>query len=391
MAIKTCKTCATEKSTEEFSKHPDTRDKLDQRCKVCVRLIKQNKDRTLKPRELDIVETDTVCRDWQGGKKKGSVMNKGDGLFIASVANKKSKSFRLENYDNDETKLRSAAMKFLYDTSLELNLTTNRYKIIFHKETDEPQYLLVQLSKGFVMLCDYDQLDMVKNHHLFVTISGNTNQHRSHYVAFLQDSKNVPFHKGITGFDMTDHINRYPMDNRRCNLRETNALENNRNRTNHYPVEKHDTQIGIDFDTEHEIWNAFINIDGKVKIKSFPIAQSDYEQAKQNSHKWCKEAIEKYKTNPITGVFFDKLQSIFRSRIKIQNKDYEQRFPVSKYGYDVARQMAIDWRIEMDKQTDNYVSRPDEIATNRHQDFDRLKSEFEDIMIQHATGMKWTL
>lgn len=391
MTTKICKKCEIEKLVSEFSKHSDTKDKLDHRCKACVRLVKQNSERTLKPRELDVVDTDVNYRDWQGGKKKGTIINRGNGLFIASVANKKSKSFRMENYDNDETRLRTAATEFLYKTSLEMNLTTNRYKIIFHKETDEPQYLLVQLSKDFVMLCDYDQLDLVKNHHLFVTISGNTNEHRSHYAAFLQDSKNKPFHKGITGFEMTDHINRYPMDNRRCNLRETNALENNRNKTNHYQIEEYIVEKGLDFDTEHEVWNACVNIDGDIKIKSFPIAQTNYQEAKEKAHYWCQQTIEKYKKNPITGVVFDRLQNVFRSRIKIQNKDHEQRFHVSKYGYDVARQMAIDWRTEMAKQTDNYVSRPDEVATNRHHDFDRLKSEFEDIMIQHATGMKWKL
>lgn len=392
MVTKKCKKCEVEKPVEEFSKHSDTRDKLDQRCKTCVRLIKQNNERTLKPRELDIIETDITCRDWQGGKKKGSIINRGKGLFIASVANKKSKSFRLENYENDETRLRLAATQFLYETSLLLNLTTNQYKIIFNKKTDEPQYLLVQLSKGFVMLCDYDQLDLVKNHHFFVTISGNTNEHRSHYAAFIQDNKNVSFHKMITGFDMTDHINRYPMDNRRCNLRETNALENNRNRTNHYKIDKNNNfQTGIDFDTEHEIWNASITINGEVKVKSFPINQTSYQEAKQNAHHWCQQTIEKYKTNPMTGVAFYEKDNVWRCYIKINNEMIMKTYPVLKYGYEIARQMAIDWRTDMAQKTNNYVSRPDETTTNRHQDFDRLKSEFENIMIEHATGLKWKL
>jgi len=389
--MKTCKKCGIEKSVEEFSKHSDTRDKLDQRCKSCVRLIKQNSERTLKPREMDIVETNIHCRDWQGGKKKGSIISKGDGLFIASVANKKSKSFRLQNYDMDESKLRKAATEFLYSTSLELGLTTNQYKIIFNTETDEPQYLLVKLSKNYVMLCDYDQLDLIKNHHLFVTISGTKNKYQSHYAAYLQDNKNIPFHKGITGYEMTDHINRYPMDNRRCNLRETNALENNRNRTNYSLTDEKENNIqtGIHFDAEYEIWNACVTIDGEMKMKSFPIDPSGYQEAKQNAHHWCQQTIEKYKTNPMTGVTLDKIQNTFRSRIRINNEQFEQRFNISKYGYDVAKQMAIDWRTEMAQKTQNYVSRPDEVITNRHPDFDRLRSEFEEIMIEHATGLQW--
>jgi len=223
-----------------------------------------------------------------------------------------------------------------------------------------------------------------------VTISGNKNEHRSHSAAFLQNNKNVLFHKGVAGFEMTDHINRYPMDNRRCNLRGTSALENNRNRTNHYPVDKDDNiQSDIHFDAEHETWNVRVNIDGEMKIQSFPIHQSDYQIAKQDAHHWCQETVHRYKTKPITGVTFDKTQNVFRSRIRVNNEQKEERFSASKHGYDVARQMAIDWRTEMAQKTDNYVSRPDETTTNRHPEFDRLKSEFEDIMIEHATGLKW--
>jgi hypothetical protein len=223
---------------------------------------------------------------------------------------------------------------------------------------------------------------------LFVTISGGTNKNRSHYVAYVENNKNVPFHKGITGFEMTDHINRYPMDNRRCNLRETNAVYNNRNRMN-YHSEENNIQTSIQFDTEHEIWNACMTIDGIMKMKSFPIHQIDYEKAKYNAHQWCEETIDKYKKNPITGVTFAKEENNFRSRIRVNNEQFEQRFSVSQYGYDVAKQMAIDWRTEMAQKTDNYVSRPNETMTHRHPDFDKLRSEFENIMIEHATGLQW--
>lgn len=389
MATKICKTCGAEKSVQEFSRHADTRDKLDQRCKACVRAVKTNPDRILKPRELDILETDISCRDWQGGKKKGSITNRGDGLFIASVANKKSRSFRLKDFDMDESRLRKEAHRFLYATSLELGLTTNRYKIIFHKDTDEPQYLLVQLSKNYVMLCDYDQLELIKTHHLFVSLSGGTNKHKSHYAGLLEDGKNVPFHKAITGFEMTDHINRYTMDNRRCNLRETNALDNNRNRTNYYSVQQK-IDHGIRFDAENEIWNAYVILDHEPLLKSFPLNDhTRYEDAKNLAYEWCKQMIGKSESHPITGVIIDTTYTHFRSRIRIKNEQFEQRFSISKYGYDTAKQMAIDWRTEMAQKTDNYVSRPDEIATNRHTDFDRLRSEFEDIMTLHAGGMKW--
>lgn len=389
MATKVCKKCNMEKPIQEFSRHADTRDKLDHRCKACVRLVKANSNRIPKPRELDIFETDISCRDWQGGKKKGSIMNRGGGLFVASVANKKSKSFRLNDFDMDESKLREEAHRFLYAKSLELGLTTNRYKIIFHNETDEPQYLLVQLSKNYVMLCDYDQLELIKMHHLFATTSGGNNEHKSHYAGLLEDGKNIPFHKAITGFEMTDHINRYPMDNRRCNLRETNALDNNRNRTNYYSVQQN-IDHGIRFDAENEIWNALVTMDNKPQVKSFVIHNhGGYEESKRLAYEWCKQMIHKYDNNPMTGVSFYERDNAWRSYIKINGKMIMKTFPAPKFGYDTAKQMAIDWRKEMAQKTDNYVSRPDEIATNRHADYDRLRSEFEDIMIEHAGGLQW--
>ena len=47
------------------------------------------------------------------------------------------------------------------------------------------------------------------------------------------------FHNYLTGFDMIDHHNRNPMDNRRCNLSKTTKKENNNNRTCECPGMKH--------------------------------------------------------------------------------------------------------------------------------------------------------
>lgn len=117
---------------------------------------------------LDTIKTDIKNKYWQGGKKKGSILDYGNGLFFAMIANKCLKSFQLQNYMN-ESKLRESAERFLYTKSLELGIVTNRYKIILHKDTNYPQYLLVQLSKNYVMLCDYDQLEIIKKYHFFIT------------------------------------------------------------------------------------------------------------------------------------------------------------------------------------------------------------------------------
>jgi len=399
VSVKKCKKCQVEKPVTEFSRHPETRDKRDQRCKACVKLVKQNKDRVLKPRELDVVPTDATCREWQGGKKKGSIISKGDGLFIASVANKKSKSFRLHDYDMDESRLRDAANVFLYQKSLELGLTSNRYKIIFDQEERGdssssahplPKYLIVQLSKGFVMLCDYCQLDFIKSHHMCVSVSGGKNEHKSHYAVYLmEDGKISTFHKAITGYEMTDHIDRYPMDNRLCNLRETNAQENNRNRNNFFEPKKK-VNTGVDFDAERELWNAWVEVHGKIESKTFLVGTySSYQEGKLDAHKWVKERVDKSTTHPVTGVVFDEVNMVFRSRIRIRDKQLEQRFSVTKLGHDTAREMAIAWRTDMAKATENHVSRPDETPVHSHPDYQRLRCEFEDIMVAHADGYQW--
>ena len=44
------------------------------------------------------------------------------------------------------------------------------------------------------------------------------------------DSNNILFHKYITGYDMTDHIDRNPLNNKLSNLRETTNKLNSNNR-----------------------------------------------------------------------------------------------------------------------------------------------------------------
>jgi len=110
-------------------------------------------------------------------------------------------------------------------------LTKNKYKII--KKDGIPVYIMVQLSQDYVMLTDYDKLDIIKKYNLCVSYgqlqAGQTV--RARYVGITVNNKTHLFHKFITGFDMTDHINGYPLDDRMINLQETNSKKNNNNRT----------------------------------------------------------------------------------------------------------------------------------------------------------------
>jgi hypothetical protein len=273
---KQCRKCEQELPIIEFSKHSGTKDKLDNRCKSCVKKVKKNVERERKPYELDILETDITNENWQGGKKQGCCLKELNDHY----------ELVFKNYPNIkvEKNLPNATL-FLYDKASEYGLVKNRYKIIYDEITKEPKYLIVQLSKNFVTLCDYDQLEFIKSHSLFVTISGGKNLHKKHYCAFLNDDKNISFHKHISGFDMTDHINKYSMDNRKCNLRKATYTENNRNRTNY---NENSNMTGITFSSRDESWRGRIKINNIEYKKEFSVSVYGYEEAKKRAIEYRK-------------------------------------------------------------------------------------------------------
>lgn len=330
MENKTCNKCNTEKSIDNFSKHSGTKDKFDNRCKKCVKNIKENKNREKRPSEKDLVETNLTNTNWQGGKYSGSIFERivknkdtENKVFIVAVGGKQ-KTFNPKNFKNEEECLKESE-KYKKEQSDALKLTSNKYKIIF--ENSQPKYLIVQLTKKYVTLCNYSQLEFIKNNNLFVSKSGDKNSKQ--YCAYQTETSIKGFHGYITGYEMVDHINRYALDNRIYNLRKTTHTENNKNATN------------------------------------------------------------TNKTSLITGVTFNSKDEAWRGRIKINGKEHNKQFSIKFHGYEEAKQMAITWRQEQAKLTDNFVNKTQEKDLNKHPEFDKLKKEYEEIMQNYCDGFKW--
>jgi hypothetical protein len=174
----TCSKCNQTKSIDDYNKTEAAR-KSGNRCRPCLRAAKNSENK--KPRELDTKDTNIKSNTWQGGKP-----NKAKKLLI------------------------------------------NQYKILFDT-VKNPQFLIIQLSKDYVTLVDFDQLEFIKSHFLCVSRSGCENSQQ--YCVALVNGKNERLHGYITGFKMVDHINGYPLDNRKCNMKDTNHSENNKNKS----------------------------------------------------------------------------------------------------------------------------------------------------------------
>jgi len=297
---KQCRKCDKLLDLTKFSKHSGTKDKLDNRCKDCVKKAKKKAKESKDIKEYPVYELDIHNKDWQVGKPTGSILEREDTKYETKSkryevriplgnGKMKSKSFAFDKYDTLE-KAKEEAEKWMINYSKENGLTKNMIRII------DDETIEVQLTKDMIMKTDFKFSDLCQKHTLCSTRSGDINS--SYYSSLSINNKLYYFHKHITKYKMTDHINRDPMDNRLCNLRETTPKLNNNNRGPPKRCLKDPSHmLGIRFVKKDESWQARIKQNNKEYTKTFSVRKYGYDEAKKLAIEARKEFNELFNCN----------------------------------------------------------------------------------------------
>ena len=111
-----------------------------------------------------------------------------------------------------------------------------------------------------VFLFDKDDYDLVSNYCWYENNDGRI-------ITRLSRSEQIFLHRllmfGLNArqhCELVDHINRNPMDNRRCNLRTCSNAENLRNSTKSHSASG---IRGVTFNKQSGMWMAYIEVNGK--------------------------------------------------------------------------------------------------------------------------------
>lgn len=221
--------------------------------------------------------------EWVNGKPGGTLFKRKNGkAYIVNMKNletckNESKLFSFSKYETPEEAFKTAK-DYQIKRSKELNLTKNMYRVL------EDGSFEVHIKDNITMLIDEQDIHLVDERTICLTRSSSPTS--KYYAIFsnkgtredrkrgLQGVELV--HKAITGFDMTDHINRNTLDNRRRNLRETTPKMNNNNKSH---CHKQTGVLGVRFVEKDNSWQARIKQDDKEYSKYFSVKRYGYEEA----------------------------------------------------------------------------------------------------------------
>ncbi len=223
---------------------------------------------------------------WILGKPSGTVFKRSnENIWTCKVSGDKDYNKTFSFTEKTKNQRYEEACRWQYETSYKLGLTKNLIRII-NDSTIE-----VKLKNNYIMKTDLNELKTVQKYYICLTKSGTKKGSIAtpeYYAASTVSNNMIMFHKLITGYNMTDHINRNTLDNCKSNLRNCIIKENNKN--------------------------------GSMKITN---------------------------TTGYTGVHYNKINKGWISCLKEDDHTYSYYFSIKKFGFSTAKEYAILGRIKL--------------------------------------------
>ena len=182
LPTKQCRMCNTILPVTSFNKHSGTKDKLDGRCKECMKECKK-KSKLSEEKKYPVYPLDLNNPDWQVGKPVGSILQRvdaksGSKRYEVRVplgnGTIKSKSFAFSD-DETEIQAKKNAEQWLHQFSNENELTKNRIRVI------DENTIEVQLTQGKIMKTDIQFANICQTY--CICVSKSNNQTAEYYAS----------------------------------------------------------------------------------------------------------------------------------------------------------------------------------------------------------------
>lgn len=213
--------------------------------------------------------------DWEDGKPGGSLVKNGNSYLVRFIPDF-NKSFAFGKYNGEQNAYKKA-LEFLIEESNKRGFTKNRYRTI--KEGND-LYLEVELQKKddsthYTMKCSFEDIAKVWES-IWYSNAGYAVRSRTQTMD-ATNFHNLVYHQ----FTKIDHINRNGLDNRRSNLRDGGNGVNERNLS-----KRKDNKTGVtgvsyrEFDGRAVFRCKYI-LDGIQKTNSFEVSKYGYDEAKR--------------------------------------------------------------------------------------------------------------
>lgn len=171
------------------------------------------------------ISDDPIIVDWHGGRPAGFISKAPQSdSWIVQYSNTRIACLVFSKHGGQEQAYQ-IALELRRRYSDDHSLTRNQIR--WRLDKDGNRYGEVKLTRGKTMLFDAEDMDVVSGSCWFV----NHTHPDMWYAKRSGDQKY--YHNVVTGAFFIDHINRDSLDNRKANLRQSNPVENQRNRRKH--------------------------------------------------------------------------------------------------------------------------------------------------------------